>query len=89
MAGKSSRGRNKKASQTVTTVTKATEPVVLENGHSKDEMKKPVGEQKVEGNEVFPSVEVRTAEPEVVKEAENGTSENQAKQGEILFSNAA
>ncbi|KAI3676675.1 hypothetical protein L1987_86287 [Smallanthus sonchifolius] len=78
MAGKSSRGRNKKASQNAAN---ASEMVVTPNGHIKDNLKQ-VGEQKVEANGVPSSVEVRAVEPEV-KEAENADLENQAKQGDI------
>lgn len=78
MAGKSSRGRNKKASQTVANAAAAA--VVPANGHLKDDLN-PVVEQKVDVNGDTPSAEVQPAQPEV-KESDNASSENQVKQGE-------
>lgn len=78
MAGKSSRGRNKKGSQNTTN---ATEQVVSSNGHAKDSLNS-VEETKVDANGVPDSTEIPTTNPEV-KEPENASSENQPKQGDI------
>ncbi|KAK1413342.1 hypothetical protein QVD17_35114 [Tagetes erecta] len=78
MAGKSSRGRNKKASQNAANAAAA---VVSANGHLKDELN-PVVEQKADVNGDPPSAEVQTAQPEV-NESDNASSENQVKQGDI------
>lgn len=99
MAGKSSRGRNKKGSQNNTAAAAAapaapapaaavvnpTEQVVVsENGHSKDNNLNIVEEQKVDANGVKPSVEFETAKPEVT-DSENASSEGQVKQGEAFL----
>ncbi|KAK9058159.1 hypothetical protein SSX86_022999 [Deinandra increscens subsp. villosa] len=83
MAGKSSRGRNKKAAHTATNAAAAAAaPVVVSaNGHTKDDLT-PVEEQKVDANGVPPSDEIQTVTPEV-KESDNASSENQVKQGDI------
>ncbi|XP_076911185.1 clustered mitochondria protein-like [Bidens hawaiensis] len=92
MAGKSSRGRNKKASNTVANVAAAAPvaPVVVAaaaNGHPEDIVNQ-VEEQKVDANAnanangVLPSVEVEANKAEV-KEPESESSENQVKQGDI------
>ncbi|KAL4562037.1 hypothetical protein LXL04_034226 [Taraxacum kok-saghyz] len=75
MAGKSSRGRNKKAAQNATS---STEQAASSNGHSKDNST-PVEETKVDSNGVLASAEVQATKPEV-KEPENANVENQAKQ---------
>lgn len=92
MAGKSSRGRNKKAANTVANAPAAAAPVApvvvpAANGHPEDNVN-PVEEQKVDANAnanadangVLPSVEVEANKAEV-KEPESESSENQAKQG--------
>ncbi|KAF5822460.1 putative 43kDa postsynaptic protein [Helianthus annuus] len=84
MAGKSSRGRNKKGSQTAANAAPSAAnvaPVVSANGHPEESLN-PVGEQKVDANGVPPSAEVQATTPEV-KEAENASSESQVKQGDI------
>ncbi|KAM0041195.1 hypothetical protein Hdeb2414_s0011g00363471 [Helianthus debilis subsp. tardiflorus] len=53
--------------------------LVSANGHPEESLN-PVGEQKVDANGVLPSAEVQATMPEV-KEAENGSSESQVKQG--------
>lgn len=78
MAGKSSRGRNKKGAQNATN---ATEQAVSSNGHSKDNLN-PVEETKVEANGVPASAEIQTTQPEV-NESDNVNLENQPKQGDI------
>ncbi|KAI3685774.1 hypothetical protein L6452_35032 [Arctium lappa] len=78
MAGKSSRGRNKKVSHNTTNVV-VTEQVVASNGHAKDSLNY-VEETKVDANGVPDSIEISTTKPEV-KESENASSENQVKQG--------
>nr|XP_043609065.1 clustered mitochondria protein [Erigeron canadensis] len=84
MAGKSSRGRNKKGSQNAATnaATNATQQVVASNGHPKENVNSVVEEQKVDANGVPPLPETVNAQPEV-KEPENASSENQVKQGDI------
>ncbi|GKC25920.1 clustered mitochondria protein, partial [Tanacetum coccineum] len=92
MAGKSSRGKNKKGSQNAANASKAaatatanvTEPVVETNGHSEDKVNDVVEQNVVDANEVPAPAEVEaaTANPEV-KEGENASSENQVKQGDI------
>ncbi|KAD5802797.1 hypothetical protein R6Q59_023791 [Mikania micrantha] len=77
MAGKSSRGRNKKPSNVSVN---AAGPAVAANGHSKDNLN-PVGEEKVDANGVSPSAETQTPKP--VVESENASSDNQARQGDI------
>jgi len=97
MAGKSSRGRNKKASQnsanaaaaasaapvvaSAAPVVASAAPVVSANGHPEDNLNV-VGEQKVDANGVLPLADVQAATPEV-KEPENAGSEGQVKQGDI------
>ncbi|XP_076904447.1 clustered mitochondria protein-like [Bidens hawaiensis] len=93
MAGKSSKGRNKKAANTVANAAAVAPvaPVVVPaaNGHPEDNVN-PVEEQKVDAsananadaNGVLPSVEVEANKAEV-KEPESESSENQAKQGDI------
>ena len=82
MAGKSSRGRNKKGSHNATN---ATEQVVASNGHAKDSLNS-VEESKVDANGVSDSNEIPTTKPEAEsKESETASSENQAKQGESFF----
>lgn len=83
MAGKSSRGRNKKGAQSATTATATAtateqEQAVSSNGHSKDNLNL-VEETKVDTNGV---PEIEATKPEV-KESENANVENQAKQGDI------
>nr|GEU47496.1 clustered mitochondria protein [Tanacetum cinerariifolium] len=92
MAGKSSRGKNKKGSQNAANASKAaatatanvTEPVVETNGHSEDKVNDVVEQNVVDANEVPAPAEVEaaTANPEV-KEGENASSDNQVKQGDI------
>ncbi|XP_024982819.1 clustered mitochondria protein isoform X1 [Cynara cardunculus var. scolymus] len=78
MAGKSSRGRNKKGSHNTTN---ASEQAVSSNGHAKDSLNS-VEETKVDTNGVPDSTEIPATKPDV-KESENASSENQAKQGDI------
>ncbi|KAI3750968.1 hypothetical protein L2E82_21919 [Cichorium intybus] len=76
MAGKSSRGRNRKGAQNAPNATEQ----AVSNGHSKDNVNT-VEESKAEANGIPTSAEIQDTKPEV-KGSENASSENHAKQGQ-------
>ncbi|KAI3699538.1 hypothetical protein L2E82_43927 [Cichorium intybus] len=84
MAGKSSRGRNRKGAQNAPNATEQ----AVSNGHSKDNVNT-VEESKADANGIPTSAEIHDTKPEV-RESKNASSENHAKQdgpfGDILKS---